>query len=98
MFALAIIGLVNSGIACFYYLRLLTALYAKPAEGSPVLAVPRPSLSLGLAILLSASATLLLGVIPRTSLDLAQRGASTFFPANAAQATPPAATPIQKGD
>ena len=79
MFGLAIIGLINSGIAAFYYLRLLTALYSKPAEGSPVLAVPRMSITLGLAILLSASATLLLGVVPRSSLDLAQRGAGTLL-------------------
>ena len=38
MFGLAIIGLINSGIAAFYYLRLLTALYSKPAAG---LAGPR---------------------------------------------------------
>ena len=90
MFALAIIGLINSGIAAFYYLRLVTALYAKPAEGSLVLSVPRMSLTLGFAILLAASATLLLGVVPRSSLDLAQRGAATFF----APALPaPAAAP-----
>ena len=47
-------GLINSGIAAFYYLRLLTALYSKPADGSPVLAVPRMSLTLGFAILLAA--------------------------------------------
>ena len=96
MFALAIIGLVNSGIACFYYLRLLMALYAKPSDASPVLTVPRMSLTLGLAILLSASATLLLGVIPRSSLDLAQRGAAAFFPANSVQATPPVSG-LEKG-
>jgi NADH-quinone oxidoreductase subunit N len=79
MFGLAIIGLINSGIAAFYYLRLLTALYSKPAQGSPVLAVPRMSITLGLAILLAASATLLLGVVPRSSLDLAQRGAGTLL-------------------
>ncbi len=90
MFALAIIGLVNSGIAAFYYLRLLVALYSKPAEGSPVLSVPRMSLTLGFAILLAASATLLLGIVPRSSLDLAQRGAATFFaPALPAQAAAP---------
>ena len=98
MFALAIIGLINSGIAAFYYLRLLTALYSKPADGSPVLAVPRMSLTLGFAILLAASATLLLGVVPRTSLDLAQRGASTFFP-GAVPAQPVAsASPALKSD
>lgn len=95
MFALAIIGLANSGVACFYYLRLLTALYAKPAEGAPVLAVPRMSLTLGLAVLLSASATLLLGIVPRTSLDLAQRGAAGFFAASPVQSTAQAQS-IQK--
>ncbi len=34
---LAVIGLLNSGIACFYYLRLLAALYTRPAlETIPV--------------------------------------------------------------
>jgi NADH-quinone oxidoreductase subunit N len=97
MFALAIIGLVNSGIAAFYYLRLLVALYSKPAEGSLVLSVPRMSLTLGFAILLAASATLLLGIVPRSSLDLAQRGAATFFaPALPAHAATQPSTP-QKG-
>ncbi len=91
MVGLAVIGLINSGIAAFYYLRLLTALYSKPAEGSPVLAVPRMSLTLGFAILLAASATLLLGVVPRASLDLAQRGAATFFSASSHAATQPPA-------
>ncbi len=27
---LAVIGLINSGVACFYYLRLLGSIYAKP--------------------------------------------------------------------
>jgi NADH-quinone oxidoreductase subunit N len=79
MFGLAIIGFINSGIAAFYYLRLLTVLYSKPAEGSPVLAVPGMSITLGIAILLAASATLLLGVVPRSSLDLAQRGAGALL-------------------
>lgn len=96
MTGLAVIGLVNSGIACFYYLRLLLALYSRPAEGAPVLAVPRMSFTLGLAILLSASATLLLGVVPRGSLDLAQRGARIFFPVTF-PATLPVTTPEQAG-
>ncbi len=29
---LAVIGLLNSGVACFYYLRLLAAMYARPAQ------------------------------------------------------------------
>ena len=79
-------------------LRLLTALYSKPAEGSPVLAVPRMSITLGFAILLAASATLLLGVVPRGSLDLAQRGASTFFAAAPPSPEPASAAPALKGN
>jgi len=96
MTGLAVIGLLNSGIACFYYLRLLTAIYSKPADGAPVLAVPRMSLTLGLAILLSASATLLLGVVPRGSLDLAQRGARVLLPGGVSPfaAEEPAAVPV----
>ena len=29
---LAVIGLINSGVACFYYLRLLSSVYTKPEE------------------------------------------------------------------
>jgi NADH-quinone oxidoreductase subunit N len=104
MTGLAVIGLLNSGIACYYYLRLLTAVYSKPADGAPVMAVPRMSLTLGLAILLSASATLLLGVVPRGSLDLAQRGARVLFPdsvspfASAEPAAAPSSAPVPKGE
>ena len=38
---LAVIGLVNSGVAAYYYLRLLTSVYAKPADDAPVQLVPR---------------------------------------------------------
>ncbi len=91
MIALAIIGLLNSGIAVFYYLRLLTALYSRPAENAAVMAVPRMSITLGVAILLSASATLILGVAPRGALTLAQDGAKTFF-VSAPVTTPVVAT------
>ena len=94
---LAIIGLINSGIAAFYYLRLLIALYASRPKARRSCAVPRMSLTLGFAILLAASATLLLGIVPRSSLDLAQRGASTFFaPALPAQASAPSVTQKSK--
>jgi NADH-quinone oxidoreductase subunit N len=86
MVVLAIIGLINSGIACFYYLRLLVALYTRPEESAAVLRVPRMSITLGFAILLSVWATLMLGVAPRAVLTLAQRGAATYFPPAAASA------------
>jgi NADH-quinone oxidoreductase subunit N len=69
---LAVIGLVNSGIACFYYLRLLTCIYAKPeASQSPIPAAPAVSAPAGIALALSAAATLLLFFIPGRVLHLA---------------------------
>jgi NADH-quinone oxidoreductase subunit N len=80
---LAVIGLLNSGIACFYYLRLLAALYTRSladvetkAEGE----APRPTVSLPAAFALTcaALATLVLGVLPGRILHLAQRAAVVY--------------------
>jgi NADH-quinone oxidoreductase subunit N len=70
---LAVIGLVNSGIACFYYLRLLTCVYAKPDEAAqhPDSASPVVSVPAGIALALSAAATLLLFFLPGRVLHLA---------------------------
>ena len=55
---LAIIGLANSGIACFYYLRLLAALYARPASEQTAISQRRLSAPAALAIAAAAAATL----------------------------------------
>ena len=75
---LAVIGLLNSGVAAYYYLRLLTSIYGKPAEEAPVQLVPRLKISLTLALLLTVSATLILGIFPGTILSMARDGAATF--------------------
>jgi NADH-quinone oxidoreductase subunit N len=75
---LAVIGLLNSGVAAYYYLRLLTSVYGKPADEAPVLSVPRLKPSLTLALLLTVSATLILGIFPGSVLSMAQAGAATF--------------------
>jgi NADH-quinone oxidoreductase subunit N len=79
---LAVIGLANSGIACFYYLRLLAALYARPSQAasSSADAAPQTSLTLpaGLGLAAAALATLMLGVFPGHVLSLAQRAASSY--------------------
>ena len=61
---LAVIGLLNSGVAAYYYLRLLTSVYAKPADDAPVQLVPRLRSSLTFALLLTVSATFILGIFP----------------------------------
>ena len=76
---LAVLGLINSGIAAFYYLRVLAALYTKPAESSPVLSVPRATTPLLFALLLTAAATLILGIAPGRILARAKAAASVTF-------------------
>jgi NADH-quinone oxidoreductase subunit N len=75
---LAIIGLVNSGIAVYYYLRLLMSVYGKPADDAPVQLVPRLRGSLTIALLLTVSATFILGIFPGRILSMARAGAATF--------------------
>jgi len=82
---LALIGLLNSGIACFYYLRLLTALYSRPAHDNERTGEYGPvTVSAALALTFSAVATLLLGIAPNRILGLAQRSADVTMH----QATP----------
>jgi NADH-quinone oxidoreductase subunit N len=72
---LAIVGLANSGVACFYYLKLLAALYARPVSGESMAPPPGRMFSpaAGLALAATALATLALGIFPGHVLHLAQR-------------------------
>jgi NADH-quinone oxidoreductase subunit N len=86
---LAVIGLLNSGVACFYYLRLLVALYSRPVTET---AQPTEGRSLsvpaGLGLTLAAAATLVLGILPGHFLNLAQRASASTQSAPAPAATP----------
>jgi NADH-quinone oxidoreductase subunit N len=75
---LAVIGLVNSGVAAYYYLRLLMSVYGKPADDAPVQTIPGLKGSLTLALLLTVSATVILGIFPGRILSMARAGAATF--------------------
>jgi NADH-quinone oxidoreductase subunit N len=81
---LAVIGLLNSGVACFYYLRLLVALYARPVT-EKAQTTPDRSLSVpaGIGLTLAAAATLVLGIFPGHFLNLAQRASASTFPVTA---------------
>jgi len=78
---LAVIGLLNSGLACTYYLRLLVAMYARhPHEKGNDLAVySKVSLPAAVGLAACALATLALGVIPGHVLNLANRGAGAVL-------------------
>ncbi len=76
--SLAIIGLINSGVAAFYYLRLLAAIYSRPAENVPLENMPRIQASMLVAIFCTVTATLILGVVPGRILAAARAAALTF--------------------
>ncbi len=81
---LAVIGLLNSGVACFYYLRLLVALYARPVtEKAQDTEIGRLSVPAGVGLTLAAAATLVLGILPGHFLNLAQRASASTIAASA---------------
>ncbi len=81
---LTIIGVVNSAIAAYYYLKIIVAMYMREArEDVPVLPVP-PALAAALVITLAA--TIYLGVLPGRILDFAQRSAKQLVHADTSTA------------
>ena len=70
---LAVIGLLNSGIACFYYLRLLAAVYTRPgADTSRLKQLRRISTPAAIGLALAAVATLVLGILPSGGVSFAE--------------------------
>jgi NADH-quinone oxidoreductase subunit N len=66
---LTIIGVLNSAIAAYYYLRIIVVMYMRePREEVPVTPV---SAGLGIALGLSLAATIYLGVLPGRVLEYA---------------------------
>ncbi len=78
--ALAIIGLLNSGLAASYYLRLALASVQRESSGinRPAVATPQVGVAVGAALLLAVAATLVLGIVPGEVLHAAQAGAHTL--------------------
>jgi NADH-quinone oxidoreductase subunit N len=72
---LAIIGILNSVISAYYYLRVLVYAYMK--EESVVFPLFKPVSAVALAIL--TIGTLLLGILPLYSWDLAIKAADSFL-------------------
>jgi NADH-quinone oxidoreductase subunit N len=72
---LAVIGVLNSAISLYYYLRIVVFMYLKPGTGG---AEPSASPALAFAIGLAVVATLVLGVYPRLLFELADASARTL--------------------
>lgn len=77
--ALAIIGLLNSGVASAYYLRLAFATAQRPEDdGRTSFALPQVGVAVGAALLFTAGATLSLGIVPNEALHAAEMAAHTL--------------------
>jgi len=73
---LVIIGVLNSAVASYYYLRLIVVMYMREArEEVPVSPIP---VGLGTALAISLVATIYLGVLPGRLLDYAARTAAEW--------------------
>jgi NADH-quinone oxidoreductase subunit N len=75
---LSIIGLVNSAVAAYYYLRLIVVMYMREqtVETEPIRVTP----AMALALVLAAIATIYLGVAPNNVVEYATQGAKNLLP------------------
>jgi NADH-quinone oxidoreductase subunit N len=72
-------------VACFYYLKLLASIYAKPEDeasqdASSVAPAERIGVPAGIGLTLAAAATLMLGIFPGRVLHLANNAGETLRP------------------
>jgi NADH-quinone oxidoreductase subunit N len=67
---LAVIAVLNSAVAAYYYLRVIVTMYMQEADGTP--ARMAPSFAGGLALVIALVGIVLLGVMPAPFADLAQ--------------------------
>jgi NADH-quinone oxidoreductase subunit N len=72
---LALIGLLNSGLAAAYYLRLALVAAQRPADQTFAAPAPQVGVAVGAALLLAVAATLVLGIAPGDALQAAEAGA-----------------------
>lgn len=71
---LTILGLLNSAVAAYYYLRIIVVMYMHEPTDS-IETLPPPSAGIKVALWASAAATIILGIFPGFVLDFAGRSA-----------------------
>ncbi|MGC2697272.1 MAG: NADH-quinone oxidoreductase subunit N [Candidatus Angelobacter sp.] len=75
---LTVIGLVNSAVASYYYLRLIVVMYMREPVSTEKL--PPVTASMRLALVLAAIATIYLGVMPGRVTNTSEAGARDLEP------------------
>ncbi len=92
---LTVIGVINSAIGSYYYLRIIVVMYMREARKEvPVTPVP---FGLGVALALSVAATLYLGILPNTVLEHTHQSAQDLLPPPSAATPNTAQTPPTAG-
>jgi NADH-quinone oxidoreductase subunit N len=90
LIGLTIIGVINSAVAAYYYLRIIVVMYMREAhEDVPTMKIP---VGLGTALVVSLALTIYLGVLPGRVLDYAQRSAAELVQTPASSAAIPQQT------
>ncbi len=74
---LTIIGVINSAVAAYYYLRIIVAMYMREPQAEGLVSPIPPGMGAALAI--SVVATIYLGVLPGRVLDYAARSAEQLL-------------------
>ena len=84
---LTIIGVINSAIGAYYYLRIIVVMYMREARAEvPLLPIPS---SLATALVITLAATIYLGVLPGPVLEYAQRSAKELVQGDVSTAAGP---------
>ncbi len=74
---LTVLGLINSAIAAYYYLKIIVAIYMRE-PGEAMEQLPPPAMSLRIAIWASAIGVLILGIFPGTLSTFTSSSAAMF--------------------
>jgi NADH-quinone oxidoreductase subunit N len=85
---LTIIGVLNSGVGAYYYLRIIVMMYMR--ESRKEVPVTRVPFALGVALAVCLAATLYLGIFPGWILQYSQESAQQFAPQNLPEGSSPA--------
>jgi NADH-quinone oxidoreductase subunit N len=74
---LVVIAVLNSGVAAYYYLRVIVYMYMREADGER--ARYTPSFAGALALVIALAGIILLGIMPAPFVDLAQAAVAPLF-------------------
>ena len=85
LIGLTIIGVINSAVGAYYYLRIIVVMYMRESRKEvPIMPVP---IGLAWALAISTAATIYLGVLPNSVLRYAQHSAQEMVQQSAPSGT-----------